>query len=230
MVGPHARWLYFTWWRIQLFADQPHCYLPRQAWHTYNQSYWHAQTVPYKITSRMRIQGGHSYKRKSAQNSPVCSRQGNYVAHPKVSRGSNQVTWVCKHCDAMHCVRNTVLETQRGRLGALQTNTSWFPGFSASQFHNETLLTPHQFSLNFWQDACNWICLTLNFVFEFVFLQHELSKPRSGSQVTIPCTITFPFVYQIIRYTKSSLKAPDGTVHIKCFLISFWGIIEDFAC
>ena len=94
------------------------------------------------ITSRMRIQGSHSYKRKSAQNSPECSRQGNYVAHPKVSRGSNQVSWECKHCGAMHCVRNTVLETQRGRLGALQTNSSWFPGFSASQFHNETLPPP----------------------------------------------------------------------------------------
>ena len=112
-----------------------------------------------------------------AQNIPVCSRQGNYVAHPKVSRGSNQVTWVCKHCDAMHCVRNTVLETQRGRLGALQTNTSWFPGFSASQFHNETLLTPHQFSLNLWQDACNWICRSLNFLIEFVFGNTSSQSP-----------------------------------------------------
>ena len=154
-----------------------------------------------------------------AQNIPVWSRQGNYVAHPKVSRGSNQVSWECKHCGAMHCVRNTVLETQRGRLGALQTNSSWFPGFSASQFHNETLPPPHQFSLNFWQDACNWDCLTLNFVFEFVFLQHEHSKPRSASQVTIPCTITFPFVYQIHKIFSESSRWNSSYQLLSDFLL-----------
>ena len=81
-----------------------------------------------------------------AQNIPVWSRQGNYVAHPKVSRGSNQVSWVCKHCDATHCVRNTVFETQ-GPVGCTANKhilVSWFLSFTIPQWNPSS--TPSVFS------------------------------------------------------------------------------------